>query len=75
MNVQNNHTWPSCVGLTWQGGNWLNATNRTEVWTDLSSRKWPLHLRYLPTKWVTWDTNGARLKIFKRNKKNEFRKY
>ena len=51
--------WATCVGLS-SIGYW----KRYEVWNDLDivNRKWPIHLRYLPHKWVTYDRNGAKLK-------------
>mgnify|MGYP000010368218 FL=1 len=55
--------YPACVGLSWQGGTWFNARYRNEVWTDMKARPWPLHLRFLPTNWVSWDNDGARLKL------------
>ena len=60
--------YPSCVGLSWIGGNWLTARHRSECWTDMKRRPWPLHLRFLPTSWVWFDSNGARLKILTKRK-------
>ena len=62
--------YPACVGLSWLGSGWKKGS-RHEVWNDLVSRPWPLHLRFLPTKWVTWDSNGARLNLFFRRNINE----
>jgi hypothetical protein len=52
--------WAACVGLAEIPS--LNI--RHECWNDLDivDRKWPIHLRYLPSKWVTFDRNGAILK-------------
>jgi hypothetical protein len=52
--------WAACVGLA-RIGYWT----RYECWNDLSivDREWPWHLRYLPPKWVTFDRNGAKLKL------------
>lgn len=47
--------YPACVGLS-QVGFW----HRREVWTDLKDRKWPLHLRFLPSSWVFYDRTGAK---------------
>ena len=52
--------WAACVGLV-SIGYW----RRYECWNDLDivDRKWPLHLRYLPFKWVTHNRDGAILKL------------
>jgi len=57
-------SWRACVGLSWQGGTWLTAIRRSECWTDMVSRPWPWYLRFIPTSWVSWDRNGARFKLF-----------
>lgn len=56
--VSQDSTYPACVGLVLIG-----YWKRWESWTDKQERKWPLHLRYLPPKWVTWDRKGAKLKL------------
>jgi hypothetical protein len=50
-------TYPACIGLAY-----INYWNRWECWTDKSTRKYPLYLRYLPHRWITWDRSGAKLK-------------
>lgn len=49
-------TYPACVGLCYIG-----LWYRRECWNDKSNRKFPLHLRFVPRKWITWDRNGAKL--------------
>lgn len=53
-------SWAACVGLV----EISDLKLRHECWNDLDivDRKWPIHLRYLPNKWVTFDRNGAILK-------------
>ena len=57
--------WAACVGLV-RIGYW----RRYECWNDrdIVDRKWPIHLRYLPPKWVDWNRDGAILKTPWRNK-------
>lgn len=52
--------WAACVGLV-RIGYW----RRYECWNDIDivERKWPLHLRYLPPKWVTYSRDGAILNL------------
>jgi hypothetical protein len=58
-----NTSYPACVGLTWQGSSrWPWRQDRTEVWTDMISRKYPLHLRLVPNKYIHWDRNGSHLR-------------
>jgi len=54
-------SWAACVGLV----EIPELKVRYESWNDLdiTDRKWPIHLRYLPYKWVTFDRNGAKLKL------------
>jgi len=60
--------WAACVGLV-SIGYW----HRWEAWNDLDivDRKWPLHLRYLPRKWVTHNRDGAILDLPWRRRKVE----
>lgn len=60
------NSWAACVGLV----EIPDLKVRYECWNDLSivDRKWPIHLRYLPSKWVTFDRNGAKLKSLWRRK-------
>ena len=55
-------SYPACVGLTYIGSGWAKGS-RSEVWNDMVSRPWPLHLRFLPPSWVSFDRDGARLFI------------
>jgi len=56
-------SYPACVGLTSIGSSrWPWRQQRTEVWTDMKSRKYALHLRLVPSKYIDWDNNGAKLK-------------
>lgn len=50
--------YPACVGLSYS-----TYWDRWECWNNLKPKKWPLHLRYLPPKWVTWSNKGAKLKL------------
>ena len=68
MNIEDwkNATYPACIGLS-QVGFW----RRRELWTDLSIKRWPLHLRFLPSSWVFYDRTGAKFsppwrKVWKR---------
>ena len=56
----NDNDWAACVGLS-SIGYW----RRYECWNDLSivDRKWPLHLRFLPYNWVSYNKDGACLKL------------
>lgn len=55
--------YPACIGLTYIG-----YWHRWECWTDLKPRKLPLHLRFLPPKWIWFDRSGAKLSLPWRNK-------
>lgn len=50
------YTYPACVGLV------TIDNQRHELWNDMVWRKYPLHLRLVPSKYITWDRNGAKLK-------------
>ena len=54
-------SWAACVGLV----EIPSKKIRYECWNDLDivDRKWPIHLRYLPSKWVTHNRNGAILNL------------
>jgi hypothetical protein len=54
-------SWAACVGLV----EIPDSKVRYECWNDLDivDRKWPIHLRYLPNKWVTFDRDGAKLNL------------
>lgn len=57
MRDKNTPDYAACVGLTFIGYKY-----RRECWSDNVSRKFPLMLRYLPSKWITYDRNGAKLR-------------
>jgi hypothetical protein len=60
--------YPSCVGLSWLASGWSKGS-RTECWTDMIDRPWPLYLRFMPTSWISWDANGARLKFLHKERR------
>lgn len=66
------HKYPACVGLVWIGSSrWPWKQKRYEVWTDMVDRPYPLHLRLVPNKYITWNRNGAKLRLWPRKKQSQ----
>lgn len=56
-------SYPACVGLCQIGSSrWPWRQQRTEVWNDMIERKYPLHLRLVPNKFINWDHKGSHLR-------------
>jgi len=56
------YTYPACVGLSViHTSRWPWRQHRTEVWTDMVSRPYPLYLKIVPNNFIWYDKTGAKL--------------
>lgn len=61
------YVYPACVGLSSIGSSrWPWRQRRTEVWTDMKSRPYPWYLRTVPSKYIWYNSSGAKLKLWLR---------
>jgi hypothetical protein len=56
--------WAACVGLVRIGNSrWPWRQQRREVWSDMKERRYPLHLRLVPNRFIWYNKHGAKFKL------------
>lgn len=64
-NNRKHKEWAACVGLSRiSSSRWPWRQQRTEVWSDMISSPYPLHLRLVPNKFIWYNKQGARLRLW-----------